>query len=253
MNILSYFQPIHSNKFSEQSEYLLDRWSNNWKSQGWNPIVLDENYSRQHPLFEDKKISNFNSLLYIGRNSPSYMKQCLLRWFAYCRFTIENGPSVWCDYDVYNKDYTPSLFQKSTKDRSVLFCRSACSGFMSIDRANSLIHTINQCSSASQITDINFNHPNQTKYFYSIKPELFSDMYITNCIFRNSGQLDVSEITYEFNDKDNRSFKEIIKDYNLFHLHGGMDLSKIYHIQKNIKTRSEIWNAVDFYISKKGK
>lgn len=245
MNILSYFQTIHSNKFSEQSERLLDRWSSNWKSQGWNPIILDENYGRQHALFEDEKLSNFNSLLYIGKNPPHYMRQCLLRWFAYCRFTIENGPSVWCDYDVYNKDFTPSLFEKSTKDRSVLFSRSGCCGFMSIDRANALIDTINQCSTTSQMIDINFNHPNQTKYFHSIKRELFSDMYITNCTFRDSGELDISEITYEFNDRNAHAFREIANNFNLFHIHGGIDLSIINYTQKYSPTRFEVWDRVE--------
>lgn len=251
MNIVSYFQPIHSNKFSRQSEGLVPKWINNWKAQGWNPIILNESYAQQHHSFKEQRLSNFNSLLYIGKNPPNYMKQCLSRWFAYCRFTVENGPSVWCDYDVYNKDFTPTFFKKITKDRSVLFSRSGCCGVMSIERAESLINTINQCADASRMSDIRFDHQNQMKYFSSIKEELFSDMYITNCTFRDSGELDISEITYEFNDQNNRTFKEVSRDFNLFHIHGGINLETIDFSQKNIRTRPEIWDAIDFLLKLK--
>lgn len=241
MNVVSYFEPINS-KFSRESSQLPDLWSKNWQEKGWNTLMLNESYAKKHKSFKDINFQNHESLLYVSKNSIDYLKQCYMRWLAYSQYVLENGPTVWCDYDVYNKDLTPGLFNSTADRESFVFSRSCCCGFLSVERAEAIVSTIGRCSNIKNINDIHFVEKSKSEYFNSINPSFFSDMYIANCSFRNRGAIDLIQIVCEFHKVEAKSINNVFRKFNLFHIHGGVNLSTF-----NLKssTRLHAWDYLN--------
>jgi len=241
MNVVSYFEPIDS-KFSRESSELLDLWSKNWTERGWSVLILNESHAKKHASFKNINFGDYKSLLYSSKNSIDYLKQCYMRWLAYSQYVLENGPTVWCDYDVYNKNLTPNLCESLTNQKSFVFSRSCCCGYLSTKRAEAIVNTIEICSKTNNINDIRFAEESKTAYIHSINPNLFSDMYIANCSFRDAGDIDLLEIASDLHELEKKSINNILNDFNLFHIHGGVNLSMF-----NLKhtTRINAWRYLD--------
>jgi hypothetical protein len=241
MNVVSYFEPIDS-QFSRESSKLPESWSNNWQEKGWSTFILNESYAKKHSSFKDINFGNHESLLYSSKNSINYLKQCYMRWLAYSRYVSENGPTVWCDYDVYNKNLTPHLLKSITNEQSFVFSRSCCCGYLSTQRAKAIVDTIERCSKIYSINDIYFPEESKTRYFHSINPNLFSDMYIANCSFRDVGDIDLLEIACDLDQLDEQSIKSAFNNFNLFHIHGGANFSRF---NSENTTRTNVWNYLN--------
>ena len=241
MNVVSYFEPIDS-QFSRESCKLPESWSKNWQEKGWSTFMLNESYAKKHPSFKDINFDHHESLLYSSKNSINYLKQCYIRWLAYSRYVLENGPTVWCDYDVYNKNLTPNLCKSITNEQSFLFSRSCCCGLLSVKRAKAIVDTIQQCSQVKNIHDINFPEDSKRAFFHSVNSDVFSDMHIANCSFRDSGDIDLLDITYGFRKPECESIKSVFNNFNLFHIHGGVNFS-IFNLEN--PTRINIWDYLN--------
>ena len=243
MNVVSYFEPIKFRFFRTKNSKLPELWSKNWQERGWSTFMLNESYAKKHPSFKDINFDNHESLLYSSKSSINYLKQCYMRWLAYSRYVLENGPTVWCDYDVYNKNLTPNLCKSITNGQSFLFSRSCCSGLLSVKRAKAIVDTIQQCSQVKGINDINFPENMRRDFFHSVNSNIFSDMYIANRSFRDSGDIDLLNITCGFG-FEFESIESVFDDFNLFHIHGGVNLSKC-----NLKrpTRLNLWKKLVCY------
>jgi len=111
MNVISYFNLIPNEKFSQESSELISLWKRSWSQQGWNPIVLDETWAHKNTLYEqlnfNKPSANFYSKNPVG--SFEYNRCCYLRLLAYCQYVKENGPTLYCDCDVINYGLPPDI------------------------------------------------------------------------------------------------------------------------------------------------
>ncbi len=132
-NTISYFQSIPNFDFSQQSEELIKVYKQSWIKHGWNPIVLNEEYSKRNELFHKLDLDNPDANFYktISSSMWRYHRSCYCRLLAYCQYVRENGATLYSDYDVMNYGFTPNLL-KSIRQDSYL-CPSRCVVYLGIN------------------------------------------------------------------------------------------------------------------------
>ena len=55
MKVFTYFQPIGESSELIKQKLLLEYWAKDWGSQGWQPIVLNEEDAATHSYYKDYK------------------------------------------------------------------------------------------------------------------------------------------------------------------------------------------------------
>jgi hypothetical protein len=249
MNVVSYYQPIENLKFSNESCELLKKWESNWKSMGWNPIILNEDYAKKNIYYKKINLDDYNSVLYSGINNSNYLKQCYMRWLAYTQFVFENGSTIWCDYDVYNKTFTLEKF-KSLNNTEQLFCGSGSVGLMKLDKANQILDIFEKVYLSSSLEDLKSVSDFHKNHFIKYK-DTFSDMHIIQGTFFNSVS-GLNRICFNFMIND---IKKQIKDFDLFHIHGGVfdktNENGLFYECLNSKTisRHQQWELIENLIN----
>jgi hypothetical protein len=122
VNVISYFNSIANDKFSKESSELVSVWKHSWSQQGWSPIVLNEAWAQKNYLYHKLSFNNPNANFYKKNpvGSFEYNRCCYLRLLAYCQYVKENGPTLYCDYDVINYGLSPDIL--STIDHNSVLC-----------------------------------------------------------------------------------------------------------------------------------
>jgi len=112
--------------FTKQCFELIDYWKKSWKSNGWNTVVLDEEYIKDeeyYKLLEFDRFYDSNLCKHTIDFSCEYSRACYMRWLAYYKYAKENGDIFWCDYDVINYGLTPENNIKT--NNRLTMCNSA--------------------------------------------------------------------------------------------------------------------------------
>lgn len=73
---------------------LLALWLDYWRSEGFDPLVLNEYHAKQHPLYAelDRKIATFGTV-----NPTGYERAC---WMRHAAVSFAGGGFI-CDFDVF--------------------------------------------------------------------------------------------------------------------------------------------------------
>ena len=103
--VICYYEALGS-EFSEDSQKLIDMWRSSWSKLGWKPIVLDSSYAANHPCFEKLDLSNPDNSLYRDQKNKPYHMSCFYRLLAYCNYVLDNGSTLYADYDVINYGFS---------------------------------------------------------------------------------------------------------------------------------------------------
>lgn len=242
--ILSYYSEIKDSKFSEQSADLRHFWRKNWTERGWNPVILNAEYARNHPLLKSGSfdIDDFEGNLYKhSKNTPSYLIHCYLRWFAFHRYVMEHGSTCWADYDVYNRNFN---FEDFKSDGSAkIFCGSGCAGTLSHEIADTLTQIIKKIQLTKDLSQIDLPSKEQRDHIMKcIDDHKLSDMLLIQMLMMKTLNKITSSLAYED-----------YKEYSLFHFHGGFLNRKAKSIKipnEEKKTRIQIINfCVKHYLS----
>lgn len=106
MNIYTYFNKITNGngpRFDNQ-DLMIDIWIENWKSMGFNPIVLNIDHARNHEYYDElvTKCKAIHMEL-TGKQINSYGLSCFARWLAYA--TQSDDKMIVSDYDVINNNW----------------------------------------------------------------------------------------------------------------------------------------------------
>ena len=111
MNVISYFNLISGSKFSLDSKKLIEIWEQSWKKHSWNPIVLNEEFSKRNKLYQELDLNNPDANFYktINPSNWKYHRSCYCRLLAYCQYVRENGKTLYADYDVMNYGFLPNI------------------------------------------------------------------------------------------------------------------------------------------------
>ena len=83
--------------FTKQCFELIDYWKKSWKSNGWNTVVLDEEYIKDeeyYKLLEFDRFYDSNLCKHTIDFSCEYSRACYMRWLAYYKYAKENGFDV---------------------------------------------------------------------------------------------------------------------------------------------------------------
>ena len=245
-SVISYFQPIAHPQLSNDSFNLLEKWKSNWQSQGWNPIILNEEYATKNPFYSKIDLNNSNNLLFYNRckNNPiDYLRQCFMRWLAYTRFVFENGPTVWCDYDVYNKSLTYTK-HKTLPQVSQTYCGSGSVGLMNDRYGNLILNTFKDVSKSNDIQNIKNFTPEAQKHI-DMNANALSDMHLVQTVFFEP-PAQITRLCTCFYDPPSLN----VKSFDLFHIHGGvadplnknkLSINFPYHLNL---TRREQWDYI---------
>jgi len=106
MNIYTYFNKITTDNGSrfDNQDLMIDIWTKNWKSMGYNPIVLDLDHARNHEYYDElvTKCKAIHMKL-TGKQLKSYGLNCFVRWLAYA--TQSDDRMIVSDYDVINNNW----------------------------------------------------------------------------------------------------------------------------------------------------
>ena len=141
--VITYYTEIPDFKTSANNKALLELWEKNWKSKGWNVVILDDVYAKTHDKLKSFNIYDETSLLVRNsRNQKKYLWNCYLRWFAYAKYVEENGTCVWSDFDVMNCNLTPDQFDSKNIIVDSAFNGSLCSGVLSSEGSKVLLENI---------------------------------------------------------------------------------------------------------------
>jgi hypothetical protein len=266
MNTISYYQKVNGDKsyFSKQSFDLLGRWKSNWTSKGWSPIILNEEYAKGTSSYDKIDLNNFDSPLRIASKENSnlegaYHKHCYARWLAYCRFAIENGPVVWCDYDVYNKSLTPRRFNLLfSEPGAVLYSPSCAGGIMTPEMGESILQILEKISQVTLVKEAEIPQGLIDTLLTKEKQNGFNDMKVISSIFEYKRQRRayIMSNLLRSNDEGAETFRSYAKKYDLFHLHGGTR-SSIPGVKEKLVikwgraiTRAEQWDVLHKEIEK---
>jgi hypothetical protein len=249
-NVICYYNKIEGNSFSKQSEALVDRWSKNWSSKGWNPIVLDSDFAKENPMYHKLNIGDLSSNLYHSSNhgsfgSAEYLSQCYTRWLAYSYFVSLNGSTIWSDYDVYNHSFTYDKFLEFN-DECSLYCGAGSTGLMNTTVMGELFHLYHLVQNATDISSID-SLSDEYQNYINKNIDTLSDMHFMQIIF---------------------IFKKIFKplcnnfmggsmfDFDLFHLHGGIKNDPTGQIAKFVPailegnhSRTEQWDIFSDFMN----
>jgi len=116
MKIYTFYSKISGFNLQED---ILDLWKYSWQRKGFDPIVLDVQYARNHPDFNKftrDMICIFRDIT--GKTLSNYGYSCFLRWLAYSMlnrdkssFSPEDNECFFVsDYDVINYNWHPEDF-----------------------------------------------------------------------------------------------------------------------------------------------
>jgi hypothetical protein len=118
MKVISYFNKIPNSKFSSDSEEIISLWEKSWKKHHWNPIILNEEFSKRNKLYQELDIDNPDANFYktINPEKWKYHRSCYCRLLAYCQYVRENGATLYADYDVMNYGFSPNILNFATEN-----------------------------------------------------------------------------------------------------------------------------------------
>lgn len=130
--VITYYTEIPEFKCSHNNKELLELWKKNWKSKGWDTVVLTDEDAKSHKDMQTIDLHNNDSLLVRGsRLDAKYLWNCYLRWFAYANYVQENGAILWSDFDVMNCNLKPEQLESKKVLPDTAFDGSLCSGILS--------------------------------------------------------------------------------------------------------------------------
>jgi len=176
--VITYYTEIPNFKASDNNKDLLTLWEKNWKSQGWNIVVLDEGYAKTNKQLESFDVYNENSLLVReSRLDKKYLWNCYLRWFAYSKYVEENGTCIWSDFDVFNCNLTPDQFYSKSIEPDSAFNGSLCAGVLSLEGTNALINNIKLINEEDQEARTKLN-----TFLKSVENKDINDMVMLNAL-----------------------------------------------------------------------
>ena len=97
--IYTYF---HDFRNSDKERQLVDLWLENWKSNGFDAIVLSLDDAKIHPFFDkfNEKMTEIASTIF-GQPLSPYGWSCWHRWLSYAALPTDDFIIV-CDYDILN-------------------------------------------------------------------------------------------------------------------------------------------------------
>lgn len=89
----------------EDERKLICLWIDNWRSKGFDPVVLNESWAEKHPMHDmfREAVSKFPST-----NPAGYDLSCFLRWLAVA-VAEKDDCAILSDYDVFNYGWAPVL------------------------------------------------------------------------------------------------------------------------------------------------
>jgi len=150
MNVISYFQSIPNSDFSKQSEELIEVYKQSWSKHGWNPIVLNEAYSKNNELFHKIDLDNpdanfYKTIVSSNHTNWKYHRSCYCRLLAYCQYVRENGATLYSDFDVMNYGFTPSILNFA-KENSY-FCGERAVVYLGLEGVEQMESALLQFSS----------------------------------------------------------------------------------------------------------
>jgi hypothetical protein len=217
VNIIKcFYEPIIINskidEFSKDSLELIKLWKKSWSDNGWTPIVLGLEDSKNNPLYNKIDLKNYTSNLYKNSiNDSKYLELCYSRWFAY---GCDDG--VWSDYDVMNYGFTPDDME-SIKDGDPYFIdRVGSCGFASKKGYDHIINGFIDVYNSEEITNSIFNHQLSKKQRTDISDMIINILLGKDIRFSDKGS---SIFTSIYNGKFlNKDWKK----YPLVHYHNGL-------------------------------
>lgn len=103
MKIFSYYQECQPNPVDERK--LIAIWIDNWRKNGFDPVILNESHASKHTNYEEFKevISKFPSV------NAGYDQACFLRWLAASVAGRDEEITILADYDLFNFGFAPML------------------------------------------------------------------------------------------------------------------------------------------------
>lgn len=104
---------------------LLDIWTDNWKSMGFEPLIVRKEDAMSHDLYKyfDESLKKIHLKLYETSNINSYISSCWHRWLAYATIAPSNESFYVSDYDVFNTGWYP---QKTEEKLHLMSDRCPC-------------------------------------------------------------------------------------------------------------------------------
>lgn len=225
-NVICYYSNINNRRdrplreFSNRSGELVEYWETNWRDKGWNPIVLEKSDAEKHKRFANlsKQYRNPNSLLFHSLHVRKYMFECYSRWLAYAAFVQENGPTLWCDYDVYNKSFTYNK-AKSVHLKPGMMVKSGSTGLMDNTFSTELMNIHNLISESTSYDNIVGLTAEQQSYVNENK-DVFSDMIAVNLLHvnnQNEAQMYCTDCW-----KEDIPPGKTFMDFDMYHMSGGV-------------------------------
>jgi hypothetical protein len=108
MKIFAYCNFVNPLQIPPSQEVrLMNLWRESWSNLGFEPIVLNEYYARQHSYYPeyDRLVSAFPSV-----NPAKYDRACFIRWLAAANAPVKTGELfLISDYDVMGYEAEPFL------------------------------------------------------------------------------------------------------------------------------------------------
>lgn len=103
MKIFTTYDECQVNPVDERK--LLCLWIDNWRSSGFDPVVLNSNWAAKHTNGEEflEVISKFPS------QNPGFDQICFLRWLAVSVAGRAEDICIMADYDCFNFGWAPQL------------------------------------------------------------------------------------------------------------------------------------------------
>ena len=129
MKVLAFYSPLPelSQERQDDCTSLIDLWRYSWKSNGYDPILVDLSQASLHSDYE--ALDNPDSPLYThSKNSFSYLRLCYRRWMAY-EVISRKEACLWADFDVINYGLRSHEFSEKNLTQLQFFARSGCFGF----------------------------------------------------------------------------------------------------------------------------
>lgn len=104
---------------------LLDIWTDNWKSMGFEPLIVRKEDAMSHDLYKyfDESLKKIHLKLYGTSNINGYISSCWHRWLAYATIAPSNESFYVSDYDVFNTGWHP---QKAEERLHLMYGRCPC-------------------------------------------------------------------------------------------------------------------------------
>jgi len=225
-NVICYYSHLDTEghqglqRLTDRSGELVDYWKTNWHDKGWNPIVLETSDAEKHDHFAKllEQYHDPDSLLFHPLHNRKYMLECYSRWLAYAAFVQENGPTLWCDYDVYNKSFTYDK-TKSLQLSSGMMAKSGSTGLMDSIFSSDLMDIHDLISSSTSYDTIPGLTVEQQSYVNENK-DVFSDMIAINLLYVDNQR----QIQMYCTDcwKTDTSPDKTFMDFDMYHMSGGV-------------------------------